>query len=108
MIPIMDDNMNSGKDSKIAREKATIQFMIGHYCRLKHGSAQPCPDCAGLRAYAWARLDACRYGEEKPSCKSCPTHCYAPAQRQGIREVMRYVGPRMVYLGPWEFIRHYL
>lgn len=102
------DNMKVNKASKIAKEKATIQFMIGHFCRLKHGSPQPCPDCARLCDYALARLDNCRYGEEKPSCKACPTHCYAPARRQAIREVMRYIGPRMVYLWPWEFIRHYL
>lgn len=99
--------MKASRKSRIAREKATIQFMIGHYCRLKHGSAQLCPDCARLCDYALARLDSCRYGEQKPSCKACTTHCYTPAKRQGIREVMRYIGPRMVYLGPWEFIRHY-
>ncbi len=100
--------MKFSKTSKITKEKATIQFMIGHYCRLKHGSVLACPDCAKLCAYALARLDNCPYGEEKPSCKVCPTHCYAPAKRQGIREVMRFIGPRMVYLGSWEFIRHYL
>ncbi len=100
--------MKSSFESNPTRGKATIQFMIGQYCRLKHGSAQACPDCARLCAYALARLDSCRYGEGKPSCKACPTHCYAPAQRQAIREVMRFIGPRMVYLGPWEFIRHYL
>jgi MinD superfamily P-loop ATPase len=100
--------MKSSKTSKIAREKATIQLMIRHNCRLKHKSAQLCPDCASLCDYALARLDNCRYGVEKPSCKTCPTHCYTPARRQAIREVMRYIGPRMVYLGPWEFIRHYL
>jgi MinD superfamily P-loop ATPase len=100
--------MKISKTTKIAKEKATIQFMIRHYCRLKHGLAQPCPDCASLCDYALARLDICRYGEDKPSCKACSTHCYAPARRQAIREVMRYIGPRMVYLGPWEFIRHCL
>jgi MinD superfamily P-loop ATPase len=100
--------MKSSTTSKIAREKATIQFMIRHYCRLKHKSAQLCPDCESLCDYALAQLDSCRYGEQKPGCKVCPTHCYAPARRQAIREVMRYIGPRMVYLGPWEFIRHYL
>lgn len=100
--------MKFSKTSKNAKEKATIQFMIGHYCRLKHKSTQLCPDCARLCDYALGRLDCCRYGEQKPRCKACTTHCYGPAQREAIREVMRYIGPRMVYLGPWEFIRHYL
>lgn len=100
--------MKGSMKSRIAKEKATIQFMIGHYCRSQHGSEEPCPDCARLCAYAMERLDGCRYGEEKPSCKTCTTHCYAPANRQAIREVMRYIGPRMVYLGPLEFIKHYL
>ena len=100
--------MKSRDTSKIAKEKATFRFMIGHYCRLRHGSAQTCQECSSLSYYALSRLDSCRYGEQKPSCKACPTHCYAPDRRQAIREVMRYIGPRMIYLGPLEFIRHYL
>lgn len=49
-------------------EAATIGLMIGLYCRDKHGGAELCRDCAGLRAYALQRLAACSY-EPKPACR---------------------------------------
>lgn len=94
------------KRTAIERQKDTIAFMIGYYCGKKHGRAGPCEDCAGLRDYALARLDGCPFGERKPSCARCRIHCYAGSMRQSIREVMRFVGPRMLYLMPLEFMRH--
>ncbi len=41
-------------------------------------------------AFACRRLDHCTYGEQKIACKDCPTHCYAPKEREAIREVMRW------------------
>lgn len=86
---------------RLAREERTIAAMIAMYCRDHHGSPVPgtdglCPECAELLAYARLRLEKCRYGADKPTCASCPTHCYKPALRERIREVMRYSGPRMV------------
>lgn len=46
-----------------------------------------------LAEFACRRLDHCRYGENKTACKDFPTHCYAPNERELIREVMRWVGP---------------
>jgi hypothetical protein len=57
-------------------------------------------------AYALRRLDACRYGGAKPACSKCPTHCYAPARRQAIREVMAFAGPRMLRHHPVLALRH--
>ena len=59
-----------------------------------------------LAEYACQRLDHCKYGEQKTSCKNCPTHCYAPKEREQIREVMRWVGPRMVWYSPKDAIIH--
>ncbi|MBD9245121.1 MAG: nitrous oxide-stimulated promoter family protein [Coriobacteriaceae bacterium] len=33
-------------------------------------------------------------------------HCYAPAQRQAIKDVMRYAGPRMLLSHPAMTVRH--
>lgn len=97
---------------RIEREKRVVELMIGIYCRGLHkpaarqSSSGLCPDCAELLAYAHARLDACRYGERKPSCRRCPTHCYRADMRKRIRLVMRYAGPRMLLRAPWAFLGH--
>jgi len=86
-------------------EKQTVSAMIIVYCR-GHGHETPCADCDALQEYALKRLDKCPYGNEKPACKDCPTHCYKPAMREKIRQVMRYAGPRMLWNYPWLSVRH--
>ncbi len=82
------------------------------YCRDMHGGDRAhrtdglCADCAELLEYAGRRLAACRYGSDKPTCASCPTHCYAPAQREQMRAVMRYAGPRMIREHPLLAVAH--
>ena len=91
----------------IEREKRVVGQMIGLYCRAHHGGAKPlCPSCAQLHAYACRRLDMCRFGADKPPCEVCPVHCYARDYRARIREVMRYAGPRMLFVHPLETLRH--
>ena len=65
-----------------------------------------CPQCQTLLDYALQRLERCRFGEDKPSCTRCPVHCYKPALREQIRQVMRYSGPRMLLHNPIMAIRH--
>ena len=65
-----------------------------------------CPQCQQLLTYAHQRLERCRFGEDKPSCTRCPVHCYKPAMREQIRQVMRYSGPRMLLHNPVLAIRH--
>ena len=65
-----------------------------------------CPQCQALLDYAHRRLEHCRFGENKPSCTRCPVHCYKPAMREQIRQVMRYSGPRMLLHDPIMAIRH--
>ena len=95
---------------RIGREKATVDFMIRLACSgRKHQDRWPdglCPECRELRLYALARLDACRYGNAKPSCRSCRTHCYLPVPRERIRAVMRWSGPRMPLAAPLYWLRH--
>lgn len=93
------------------REQATIAAMLRIYCRGHHpasarGAAGLCAECASLLAYARKRLALCTYGPEKPTCANCPIHCYGRSQREAIRGVMRYAGPRMLWRHPWLAIRH--
>ena len=39
---------------------------------------------------------------------NCPIHCYAKAEREQMREVMRHSGPRMLLRHPVLAIRHLL
>lgn len=92
----------------IKSEKATVEKMIRLYCRLKHKSADLCADCSELKAYAHKKLDDCRYGNQKPSCKKCTMHCYKKEQRDKIKKVMQFSGPRMMVYHPTAFLKHLL
>ena len=92
--------------TRIQREKQTVLKMIDLYCRhhLKHDTM---PDeYQYLAEFACRRLDHCKYGEKKTACKDCPTHCYAPKEREQIRKIMRWAGPRMIFYSPIDAIRH--
>lgn len=102
---------------RLRREERTVAVMIGMYCRRHHDEARPpdgrgdealCPECAELLAYARRRLAGCPFGAEKPTCAKCPVHCYAPVQRERVREVMRYSGPRMILCHPVLGVAHVL
>jgi predicted amidophosphoribosyltransferase len=94
--------------NKHAKDRYVLEQFIGIYCRGKHRTKPDllCPECADLLAYAAERLERCPR-QPKPSCKHCPTHCYRPAYRDRIREVMRYSGKRLLLRGRLDLIRHY-
>ncbi|MFT3994359.1 MAG: nitrous oxide-stimulated promoter family protein [Dysgonomonas sp.] len=90
-------------------EKKTITSMIRIYCVAKHQTSKNlCPQCAELDEYAQNRLSRCRYGNDKPTCKKCPTHCYNTVMKAGIQEIMRFAGPRMLFHHPILAIKHLL
>ena len=94
---------------RIAREKKTIDVMLGMYCSGHHGSLPSlCPDCASLKDYALRRLDNCPFHEHKPACNGCCVHCYSAPMRERMRSVMRYSGPRMTLRHPWLALLHML
>ena len=82
--------------SRIEEEKRVVEQMIRLYCRKSEGHDELCPSCKELLDYAHSRLERCRYGEHKPTCKKCPVHCYRPNMKERIRIVMRWSGPRMI------------
>ncbi|WP_456436013.1 nitrous oxide-stimulated promoter family protein [Thermovibrio ammonificans] len=94
--------------SVIEREKETIRRMVEIYCWRRHGSrrGELCPECEKLLDYAFKRLDLCPFGEEKPTCKKCPVHCYSPDMRRKVKEVMRFSGPRLLIYDPFGWLRH--
>jgi hypothetical protein len=85
----------------MAREQRTIEAMVRLYCRDRHGAGgSACRECAKLLEYALQRLERCPFQEGKTICAKCPVHCYKPAMRERVREVMRYSGPRMLRRHP--------
>ena len=94
---------------RLQREAHTVAAMIRRYCRDRHHTTDGlCPECAELLAYARRRLARCPFQERKTTCGKCPVHCYAPAMRERIREVMRCAGPRMLFSHPLLALMHLL
>lgn len=77
---------------RIEREKMTIQRMIALYQRRSPEAQADDAHYQALNAYADKRLDKCVFGENKPACKQCPVHCYQPAKREEMKQIMRWAG----------------
>ena len=95
--------------TRLAREWKTMSAMVRIFCRDHHHPAESlCVECQQFLEYAGARLERCRFGEEKPTCANCPVHCYQRERREQARVVMRYAGPRMLWEHPILSLRHWL
>jgi hypothetical protein len=106
----MSEKKNGSVGPKIEKEKKTVERMIGYYCSGRHGTlaGSLCESCSELLDYSHRRLSHCMYGEEKPTCRKCETHCYQPTMREEIRRVMRYSGPRLALRAPADWTRHWV
>lgn len=86
---------------RLAREWRTVAAMVESYCRSEHKQkAGLCTSCRSLLDYATIRLQRCQFGEAKTTCAKCPVHCYAPARREEMKQVMRIAGPKMLWQHP--------
>lgn len=93
--------------SRIKEEKQTIDLMIRIYCRKHHGKKRHiCDECKQLRDYSFKRLDSCKFGEKKGTCKNCKIHCYKPDMKTKIKKVMKFSGPRLIIYNPKRAIQH--
>lgn len=94
---------------RMKRENRTIELMIGIYCRENHDAPGGlCGDCRELLDYARLRLKKCPFQERKTTCGNCAVHCYKPAMRGKVKDVMRYAGPRMARKHPLLALGHLL
>jgi hypothetical protein len=94
---------------RMVREGKTIEFMIALYCHAHHQIDKGlCAECLALLRYAELRLKHCPFQERKATCGNCRIHCYKPAMREKIREVMRFSGPRMIWYHPLLALGHLL
>lgn|GEM_PF-541992 len=118
---------NAVCDRSLRRDLKTLARFLEVYCRCRHG-AQPkravrisginvaaiagkridlCPDCAKLLTHAFVKRSHCPMNP-KPACKHCPNHCYHPAYRRKMQEVMRFSGKRLLITGRLDYIFHML
>ena len=89
-------------------EKRVVKKMITLYCNSNHNTKDVlCDSCSELGKYAYARLERCPFGNNKPTCGSCSIHCYKPDMKTQIKKVMKFSGPRMLFLHPIYTIRHF-
>lgn len=93
---------------RLKREHQTVVCMTKIYCEDHHGefNGQLCNSCAELMDYSEQRLAKCPYGQTKPTCNKCPIHCYKAQQREQVRQIMRYAGPRMPRRHPIQALTH--
>ncbi|HZV82152.1 MAG TPA: nitrous oxide-stimulated promoter family protein [Geobacteraceae bacterium] len=65
-----------------------------------------CPECAELLEHGIRKRHLCPL-DPKPACKNCHIHCYGPAYRQKIREIMSFSGRKLLLRGRVDYLWHY-
>jgi len=94
--------------SKLTKEREVCDLMIELYCNDHHHikKGEMCPKCKDLSEYMHWRLSLCPFGNYKSFCSNCPIHCYKQEYKENIKKVMRYSGPRMIFVHPYLAIKH--
>ncbi|MEG0255124.1 nitrous oxide-stimulated promoter family protein [Vagococcus sp.] len=101
----MKREINQGP--KISFEKKTVQAMIDIYYK-QYKDDEHLIEKEDVENYAMSRLNYCRFGEEKPTCKVCPVHCYKKSYKEKMQKIMRYSGPRMMIYHPVMSVEHFV
>jgi hypothetical protein len=98
----------SDKRNHVEREKLTIRYMIGIYCRGYHCSESGfCTNCESILRYAYGRIEMCPFNNSlKPACGLCRTNCFTADMYRQFAQVMRYAGPRMMMYHPFLTVAH--
>ena len=99
----------STSSDRLIRERRTMQAMVEIYCSGHHQSPETlCVECDTFLSYAMQRIEKCPFHDNKPTCRSCPVHCYKKEMLELARSIMRYAGPRMLIYHPILTISHYM
>lgn len=93
---------------RIEREMRVVDRMIQKFCQDNHDRSTLCMSCNELKEYTFKKLIACPFAHDKPACSNCKIHCYNKNQREKIKEVMRYSGPKMLIQYPGDTILFFL
>ncbi len=114
-------------DKQKAKDLKVLAGFVNIYCRENHKKAERtfysppdrrvreavgeeelvlCPDCQKLLNHGMVKLLMCTQ-DPKPMCKKCAVHCYSPAYREQMKEVMRFSGLYLIKHGRVDLIAHY-
>lgn len=95
-------------EAKRNSEKETLKIMCTIYCNGMHKTKKRtvCEECQKLLDYALIRTDKCPFMETKTFCSACKVHCYSGEMQERIKAVMRYAGPRMLWVHPTKALKH--
>lgn len=124
-MPTQADTHALPADRQLRRDLRTVARFVEVYCHGRHPDAlkrafwlpkwdvvamigrcpRLCDACRRLLAHAFVKRIHCPM-DPKPACKHCPTHCYHPAHRETIRQVMKYAGPRLILRGRLDYLYH--
>lgn len=90
------------------QESKTVEAMNQIYCHGIHGTRRGnlCEQCGRLLEYASVRTEKCPFMETKTFCSACKVHCYSGEMQDQMKVVMRYAGPRMLFVQPRLALRH--
>jgi Nitrous oxide-stimulated promoter len=103
----MQPQLPNPEHKRMKREKKTIGYMVGIYCKGHHDThGELCSECKEFKEYAFMRLDKCPFQDKKSTCGKCVIHCYRPDMKEKVKEVMRYSGPRMLLPHPTLALHH--
>ena len=90
------------------KDKRVILLMISIYCKAQHHTNDLCENCKTILEYSYKKIDNCPLGNKKVTCKKCKIHCYSKEQKEEVRKIMKYSGPRMIIYHPIIAIKHLL
>ncbi len=114
-------------DRKMRHDFKTLLTFVSIFCKHQH-DAEPktrlslkthdidalagravhlCPQCSRLATHALIKRTNCPMAP-KPSCKSCPVHCYHATFREEMKEVMRFSGRKLLFSGRLDYLLHLL
>lgn len=92
------------KVERLVSEDKTLYAMAKIYCDHEHPQVEKnahgiCVDCEELVAFTLERTAACPYGHER-NCEDCDIKCQRGSKQEGIKKLMRYAAPRMLFRHP--------
>ncbi len=79
------------------REKESFDFLYQRVpVRIEDGP-ELCAECSKLLKYAIIMRVLCPL-DPKPRCRKCPQNCFRSEHWKSMEEVMKYSGPRSIFL----------
>ncbi len=106
MITIYCHGHKHRNTQKLRKDGKNTKIETSPSLKLQQQNNGLCEECETLLLYSYNKINRCPFMETKTFCNNCHVHCYQKEQREKIKEVMRFAGPRMLYRHPVVAIKH--